>query len=151
MTLQFIVIGGVVFGAVIGYFKGFLKQVSSLLGLLVGYMIAVAFLSQSHGILVENGIVSEKSSHWISFIITILFVFLAVRFLSGLIEKGLKYIGLGFTNQIAGLFFGAVKYFLIIMIVFSFFEILGFISEKNCSDNLLSCISLFKTLLLTYI
>jgi membrane protein required for colicin V production len=147
---EYIVIGATVFGAVIGYFKGFLKQVSSLLGLLVGYVVAVVFLSPAHVLLIEKGIVSEKSSLWLSFFIIVLIVFLSVRFLSRLIESGLQYIGLGFTNRIAGMFSGAIKYFLFIMILFCFLEVLGIVSEKNSSPNLLNFISLFKILLFRY-
>jgi membrane protein required for colicin V production len=152
MTLpEYILIGVTVLGGIIGYFKGFLKQVSSLLGFVIGYVIAVAFLSPVHILLVEKGIVSEKSSLWLSFFIIVLFVFLSIKFLSRLIKNGLKYIGLGFTNQFAGVILGAAKYFLIIMLLFCFLEALGFISEKNSSAGFLRFISFFKILLFKYI
>ncbi len=148
---EYIIIGITLLGAVIGYNKGFLKQVSSLLGLVAGYLIATVFLSQAHRLLVEKGIVSSESSLWISFFLTILLVFLSVRFLSGFIEKVLKSIGLDFTNQFGGLLLGAFKCFLIIMVLFCFLQALGIISEKNSSSNLLGFISLFKTILFNFV
>ncbi len=148
---EYILTGSVIFGAVIGYNKGFLQQISSIIGLIAGYLITVMFLSQTHQFLIEKGILSANSSLWLSFFTTVLLVFLSVKFLSGSIEKILKGIGLNFTNRFAGLLLGAFKYFLIIMILFCFLETLGFISEKNSSSNLISFISLFKTVLFSFV
>lgn len=151
MNYEYILLGGTVIGAIIGYIKGFLKQISSIAGLTVGYLFSSLFLSQMHRILLQNKIISEETSTWVSYVCIFIILFISILFLSRIIEKILKKLGLGFTNQLAGMALGALKYFLLIMMIYCFLYYLNILTEENCSINLLNFVSLFKTVVFKYI
>lgn len=151
MNYEYILLGGTIIGAVIGYIKGFLKQISSIAGLTVGYLFSSLFLSQMHSILLQNKIITEETSTWVSYVSVFIILFISILFLSRIIEKILKKLGLGFTNQLAGMALGALKYFLLIMMIYCFLYYLNILTDKNCSINLLNFVSLFKTVVFKYI
>ncbi|MGM5629902.1 CvpA family protein [Apibacter raozihei] len=148
---EYILLGFTFLGVIFGYIRGFLKQISSLLGLILGYLIALFFLGKTQAFFIEYNLVSSQSSTWISFSLTLTLVFLSVKFISRMIEQALRAIGLDFTNKLAGMFLGGLKYFLVIMLVYCFLQSIGILSEKNCTQNLLDFISLFKTVIFLYI
>lgn len=151
MKYEYVLLGGIIIGAIIGYIKGFLKQISSIAGLTVGYFFSSLFLSQLHNLMVKNGIISKETSVWVSYICIFLILFICIIFLSRFIERILKKLGLGFTNQFAGMVLGGIKYFLIIMIFYCFLYFLNILNNKNCSINLLNFVSLFKAFIFKYI
>ncbi|MDR3272183.1 MAG: CvpA family protein [Flavobacteriaceae bacterium] len=140
---EYILLGFTALGAVLGYFKGFLKQISSLAGIVIGYLAARLFSLQMHDFLIEKHILSENYSDSLSFFLTIVLVIIAVKFLSAMTETLLKNIGLSFTNRFAGLLLGAVKYFFIVMFVMSFLYKLHVITHENSSQNAIDLIELF--------
>jgi len=142
---EYIILGFTILGAILGYLKGFLKQISSLAGIVIGYLTARLFSSQIHHFLVENHILSENLSNSLSFFLTIALAIIAMKFLSALIENLLKSIGLNFTNRFAGLIFGAVKYFFIVMFVMSFLYKLHMITPENSTQNAIDLIGLFSS------
>lgn len=144
MTFEYILLGGTLVGAIMGYMKGFLKQISSLIGLLLGYGVAALFSMQTHDFFVEKGILSPTSSLWLSFILTVGLVLLSVVFLSKLIERLLKNLGLGFTNKIAGVLLGAFKYAGIIFFIEVLLFKIGFINAQNVSENMLDMLNLLS-------
>jgi membrane protein required for colicin V production len=151
MKYEYVLLGGIIIGAIIGYIKGFLKQISSIAGLTVGYFFSSLFLSQLHNLMVKNGIISKETSVWVSYICIFLILFICIIFLSRFIERILKKLGLGFTNQFAGMVLGGIKYFLIIMIFYCFLYFLNILNNKNSSINLLNFVSLFKAFIFKYI
>ncbi|CVK16811.1 membrane protein required for colicin V production [Apibacter mensalis] len=151
MIYEYILLGGTIMGAIVGYIKGFLKQISSIAGLTVGYFFSSLFLPQLHELLLRNRIISKETSVWVSFFCIFLILFISILFLSRFIERILKKLGLGFTNQFAGMVLGALKYFLIIMILYCLFYFLNIITEENCSINLLNFVSLFKAVIFKYV
>lgn len=151
MIYEYILLGGTIMGAIVGYIKGFLKQISSIAGLTVGYFFSSLFLPQLHELLLRNRIISKETSVWVSFFCIFLILFISILFLSRFIERILKKLGLGFTNQFAGMVLGALKYFLIIMILYCLFYFLNIITEENCSTNLLNFVFLFKAVIFKYV
>jgi len=141
---EYIIWGFTILGAILGYLKGFLRQVSSLAGIVIGYLAARLFSSQMHHFFVEKHILSENSSNSFSFFLTIVLAIIAVKLLSALIGNLLKSIGLNFINRFAGLVFGAVKYFFIVMFVMSFLYKLHVITPENSSKNAIDLIGLFS-------
>lgn len=151
MIYEYILLGGTFLGALMGYIKGFLKQISSLIGLLLGIGIAILFSSQAHDFFVDKGILSPSSSLWLSFILTVGIVLFVVLFLTKLIKNLLKKLGLDFTNKIAGMLLGALKYFIIIMIPYCFLESIQVITKDNSTSNLLVTIKIFKDIVFKHL
>lgn len=151
MQYDYILLGGTVIGAFFGYFKGFLKQISSFLGLAFGYAFSSLFISEFNDLLLRYGLISKETSLWVSYICIFLIIFGSTIILSKLMETFLKKLDFDFTNKIAGIIVGAIKYFFIIMIVYCFLHYLNFINKENSSQNLIYFISFFKTVILNII
>lgn len=151
MQYDYILLGGTVIGAFFGYFKGFLKQISSFLGLALGYAFSSLFISEFNDLLLRYGLISKETSLWVSYICIFLIIFVSTIILSKVMGTILKKLGLDFTNKIAGIIVGAIKYFFIIMIVYCFLHFLNFINKENCSQNLIDFITFFKTVILNII
>lgn len=100
-----------------GYSQGFIKQLSKLLSGLIAYILAKVFHLPIHNFLIKNQWINENTSTIISYIFIILFFFICVKFLSGILENFLKVIGLNFTNEIAGSILGLFKAVFILSLV----------------------------------
>ncbi|TWP27584.1 CvpA family protein [Apibacter muscae] len=148
---ELVFIGFVIFGGILGYSKGLLRQISTLAGLFLGYFAAGLFLSPVHKYLVEKKILSSDFSTTLTFILLILVIYLSVKFLSKGIENMLKAIGLNFTNRIAGFLLGGFKFLLIGLFVSYLLIMVGIISEKNTSQNFMDGVGLFRSILWSYL
>lgn len=100
-----------------GYTQGFIKQLSKLLAGFIAYFLSKIFHLPIHKFLTENQWINENTSTLISYILIILFFFICIKFLTGLLETFLKTIGLNFTNEIAGSVLGLFKAVFILSLI----------------------------------
>ena len=108
-TLDIIILVVLGAGAIVGFSKGFLKQLTSLLGLVAGLLIAKAlyatvaervFLPLTDSLTVAQGI---------AFVVIWLAVPLAFLLLASLLTKAMEAVSLGWVNRLLGAALGALK------------------------------------------
>lgn len=100
-----------------GYKSGFVRQVASLAGLLLGIWGAIHFSGYTATFLTENLSVTTKYLPLISFAVTFVVILIAVHFLGELISKIFDMAMLGFANTILGVVFGVIKAVLILSVL----------------------------------
>lgn len=114
-------------GLVRGVLKGFFVEVASLISLILGVYVASHFSHYVGNYLVKYITLEEQYLKLISFAVTFILVVLGVALLGKFITKIADVASLGLLNRIAGGVFGALKYGLLVSVIFL---VLGKI-EKN--------------------
>lgn len=116
-TLDIIILVVLGAGAIVGFSKGFLKQLASLLGLVAGLLIAKAlyatvaervFLPLTDSLTVAQGI---------AFVVIWLAVPLAFLLLASLLTKAMEAVSLGWVNRLLGAVLGALKAVLLVSLL----------------------------------
>lgn len=116
-TLDIIILVVLGAGAIVGFSKGFLKQLASLLGLIAGLLIAKAlyatvaervFLPLTDSLTVAQGI---------AFVVIWLAVPLAFLLLASLLTKAMEAVSLGWVNRLLGAVLGALKAALLVSLL----------------------------------
>jgi membrane protein required for colicin V production len=111
-----------IWGAFMGFKKGLILELASIVALVLGIYGAVKFSDLTADYLNSY---FEISSNWIglvSFLVTFIGIVICVSLLGKVIDKMLKLVALGFINRLLGLIFGLVKYAIILSFVIFFFE-----------------------------
>lgn len=105
-----------ILGAVWGYYRGIISQLTSFAGIVVAIYCAVKY-SGAVAALINKHVDDEKGQHYISiaaFILVLVAVLLLIFFISRQVEKLTKALNIGFINHIAGGIFGFAKWAFII-------------------------------------
>lgn len=115
IDIVFLIIIGA--GAILGLFKGFIKQLATIAGLIVGLIAAKSlYLSLAEKIspMLDD---SMTVAQIISFVAIWIAVPLAFLLVATLLTKAMAAISLGWLNRLMGLLLGALKYLLLIGLV----------------------------------
>lgn len=102
------------YGAVTGFSNGLIKEITSLLSLIIGIYIAVNFSIFLDPYLSEIFDNYEQFKSLLAFAILFIFILLLIKLLGYLIDKLTKALALGFLSRILGGIFGMLKLALII-------------------------------------
>ena len=141
--IDWIIIGVVAVGTVLGFAKGALRQIATLVGLVAGLLLARAlYLTVGERMAVEFG-TSATVAQIIAFFLIWILVPIALLWVASLLTRVLEVVHLGILNRLAGAVLGGVKYALLASLVIQLIE---FIDPK---DQLLSQ-DLKKTSVLYY-
>lgn len=115
--IDIIIVVLVLAGIITGFRKGFIKQLATLTGLVVGLLAAKAL----YGVVGEKltGTITDDPSlaHLAAFILIWLVVPIAFTLVASVITKALEIISLGWLNRILGAALGAVKWTLFISLL----------------------------------
>ena len=109
--LDFVLLAIIVLTAVIGIFRGFVKQVIGLVAVVAGLILASLYYRQTAGIF-ETFIKNSLLSDFLGFLLIFVLVLIAGAILGHLITKAMKG-PLAFANRLFGAIFGFVKAVLI--------------------------------------
>ncbi len=109
-------------GAFIGFKKGLILELASLVGLILGIYGAIKFSDFTAQKLTEHVEVSTEWLGLISFLLTFILIVFAVFLMAKALDKALKIIALGLVNRLLGLLFGLLKYALIVSTLLYIFE-----------------------------
>ncbi len=140
-TLDFAIIGIIFIGAILGFTKGFIKQLSSIVGLIAGLLLARAlFASVGEKLAVELG-TSVSIGQTIAFFLIWLVVPLGISLLASMLSQAVEAIHLGFINRWLGAGLGVIKFALLTSMIVYFIE---YIDSK---DNLIQSTTKSKSLL----
>ncbi len=120
--IDIILIIPLLWGAVMGFKKGLVLELASLVGLFLGIYGAIKFSDFTAGKLVQFVDITQEWLGLISFLVTFVLIVFVVFLAARILNKALKLAALGFVNRVLGLLFGTLKFALIISIGLYFFE-----------------------------
>jgi membrane protein required for colicin V production len=118
-----------VYGLVKGFTNGLIKEITGLLGLLIGVYVAINFSSYLHPKFAEVLAGYEQFIPIISFATLFIVSVLMIKILGYIIDKLTKALALGFVSRILGAIFGFLK----IVVIFSF--LLAIVTDYGLIDN----------------
>ena len=122
-----------------GLFRGFVLELTTVIGLICGYIFAISYLSIATAFLAKY-LPSMPVSvlNIMSFLAIFVATNLFLRFIAGIITKTLSFAMLGWINKLLGGIFGVFKSVLIISIlilIINFFPFAGRILTSNTFHN----------------
>ena len=118
-TFDMIIVGISLVLGLKGLFKGFIKEVFGLVGI-IGAIFVASRMSDTVGQIIKPilGIESEATVSLIGFIVTLIGFWLIIYLLGSILSKVTEMSGLGAVNRVLGFIFGTGKIFLIISVIF---------------------------------
>ena len=126
--IDFIIVILVVLSVISGFSNGLVKEVASLIGLILGIWGAIKFSNFTAAKLYEWFNMSGDYVGIIAFVITFCAIVICIHFIGVLADKVVDAVQLGFLNRLLGMAFGAVKNILILSVIFS---VLNAIDERR--------------------
>ena len=111
-----------IFAGFRGYQKGFVSQLASLAGLLLGIWGAIKFSDFTANLIKEHLHVTTEYLPLIAFAITFFVIVIGVHFLGKIVEGIFDLAFLGFANSILGVIFGVLKTAFILSIILVIIE-----------------------------
>lgn len=136
--LDFIILVLFVWGAISGLLKGFIKQLATLLGIIVGLLAAKAL----YVMVAEEYLSKITDSATVAQILAFVLIWIGVPFLFALfatiLTRAMEAISLGWLNRLLGAGLGALKFLLVGSLLVSVFEFIDSdnrIVEKNIKDE----------------
>ncbi len=119
-------------GALLGLYKGFIKQLAALTGLIIGLLLAKALyvpLAEKMNTFLGQSLTVAQI---IAFILIWLAVPLAFTLIGALLSKLMEAVSLGFINRLLGMGLGILKYVLIVSLAINLLE---FFDSSNVLIN----------------
>lgn len=125
--LDVILIVVIAFSSVYGLFKGLVKEVISLLAVVIGLIGASRFYEGASPLLKSLGL-GEQAARILSFFILFIVIFIALILIGKLIHKLIHAIFLGWLNRLGGIGFGFIRGIIVSGIIIMILTII--LSEK---------------------
>lgn len=116
--IDLIIVVLLILALVTGFINGFVKEVASLAGLILGIWGAIKFSSFTATKLYDWFDMSGQFVGIIAFMITFGIIVVIIHFIGILADKIIDAVALGFLNRILGIFFGLFKTVLILSVIF---------------------------------
>ncbi len=116
--IDLIIVVLLILALVTGFINGFVKEVASLAGLILGIWGAIKFSSFTAAKLYDWFDMTGQYVGIIAFIITFGIIVVIIHFIGILADKLVDAVSLGFLNRILGIVFGLFKTVLILSVVF---------------------------------
>ncbi|MFT7085998.1 MAG: membrane protein required for colicin V production [Vicingaceae bacterium] len=139
--IDIILIIPLLWGAIMGFKKGLVLELASLVGLVLGIYGAIKFSDYTAEKLIQYVDITQEWLGLISFLVTFVLIVFAVFLAARLLNKALKLVALGFVNRVLGLLFGSLKFAIIISTVLYFFENMNkkfdFVSTDYAEESIL--------------
>jgi membrane protein required for colicin V production len=117
--IDFIIIILLVFGLARGFINGFIKELASLLALILGIWGAIKFSAFTAARLYDYFDMTGQYVGIIAFLVTFVIIVIVIHFIGLLVDKFVDKISLGVLNSILGLVFGVFKTALILSVIFT--------------------------------
>jgi membrane protein required for colicin V production len=131
----------IVWGAIIGFKKGLIIEVFSLVALIGGIYCAMEFSFMLIPTMNEYVSWSDSVIQGVAFLMTFVIVVLAVRLLARGIQAIAKMAALGMANRVLGGLFGGLKFMTIVAVLLYFTQMINekyhFIKPKTVESSLL--------------
>lgn len=139
--IDIIILLFLLFGAYRGFSKGFIFEVATLVGLVLGIYIAIKYSSYTEGILTDFLNITSRYISYIALAVTFIIVAVLVYIIGKLLTKLIDVISLGLVNKVLGAVLGMAKYFVMVCILLMITDALNekfqFLSEETQQKSLL--------------
>jgi membrane protein required for colicin V production len=132
-TIDVVILIFILFFTIRGLFRGFILELSTLIGLVIGYLAGITYLGFLSGLMqsiMPDAPVSVLNI--ISFSVIFIVINILLKIAANLVTKTLKFAMLGWLNRLLGAVFGLTKSILILSIL------VFLISLIPWSENLLT-------------
>jgi len=106
-----------IFAGFHGYQKGFVNQLASLIGLLLGIWGAIKFSDFTANLLSEHLHLTTQYLPLIAFAITFGIIVIVVHFIGSIVDSIFEMAFLGFANSVLGVVFGVLKTAFILSVI----------------------------------
>ena len=116
-TIDIIILIALGAGVIIGFMKGFIRQLASILGLIVGLLAAKALYTSLAVKLCPTVIDSMTVAQILAFVIIWIAVPLIFTLVASVLTKAMEAVSLGWLNRLLGAGLGALKYLLLVSLV----------------------------------
>jgi len=123
-TLDLLIIIPITLGFVFGLFKGLIKELTSLVAIVLGIYGAKLLAPSVSGILIHTFHFSTKTALPVSYLLLFLAIALGLLFIANMLDKVFESLALGGLNKFLGGLFGALKYALIVSVLLNVFDAL---------------------------
>ena len=120
-----------------GWRAGFLKEIVSTVGILVGLFIAATCYSFLGEYLAVSGSESNMMTSIVAFFLLWIIVPIALGLVANMLTKALKGMELGIPNSILGMLISVAKFLLLLSCVFNAMDALGIMNEERTKNSLL--------------
>jgi membrane protein required for colicin V production len=120
--LDIVFIIPIVWLAYIGFKKGLIVELSTLVALILGVFVSLHFSDITAELLTDLFDLKTKYLKLISFILTFILVVIAVNLIGKLIERFINMVSLSFLNKSAGGVFGVLKAVVFLSLIVFFIE-----------------------------
>lgn len=118
-----------------GWRAGFIKEVISTVGFLVGLLVAATCYSQFSQYLAVNGRESNMMTSIIAFFLLWIVVPILLGFAANVLTKALKGMKLGIPNSILGAAVSVLKFFILISCVLNVMQTLHILNEEKTETS----------------
>lgn len=122
--IDLIIMLPITIGLVMGLFKGFIKELISLVAIILGIWGARKFEPHMTNLLISLFDFQPATAQPIAYLILFIIIAIGLLILAHLLDKFLSAIALGGINKLLGGIFGAIKYALIVSVLLSVFNAL---------------------------
>jgi membrane protein required for colicin V production len=137
--IDFVIIILLVFGLARGFINGFIKELASLLALILGIWGAIKFSAFTAEKLYDYFDMAGQYVGIISFLITFIIIVVVIHFIGMIVDKFVEKISLGVLNSLLGLVFGVFKTALILSVIFTVLNAIDakhhFLPKKRIEDS----------------
>jgi membrane protein required for colicin V production len=121
-VLDLVILGLIAFFVVKGFFRGFFREISSLVGIVLGFLIGNRYHHQMASVL-KPYIPFEKSLPLISFLALFILVFILFNLYGAFLHRVFKTLFIGWLDRGLGIAFALIKgifvsYLLIVLLIF---------------------------------
>ena len=141
--IDFILAIPLLWGAIIGFKKGLILELATIVALILGILGAIKFSDLTADYLNQTFEIDVNWIGLISFLVTFVGIVIAVSLLGRILDKALKLAALGIVNRLLGLVFGLLKYTLLVSVGLFFFDNVN--KKINLTDSDLAEVSFLYT------
>jgi membrane protein required for colicin V production len=138
--LDMILLLPIALGFVIGFFKGLIREITSLAAIVLGIYGARLLAPMVSGLLVSVFHLSEKTALPMSYLVLFVGIAIALLLLAKSLEKIFDSMSLGGLNKLFGGVFGALKYALIVSVLLIVFNAIdsrfSIVSTENKNNSI---------------
>lgn len=117
--VDYFILGIIAFSIIISFFRGFLREAVSLVVWLVGILVALKFANFVSD-LIKTWIASSTLRYIVAFVALFLIIFIIGMFINIILHAFVKRTGLGVTDRMLGVAFGAARGLLIVTVLLMF-------------------------------
>ena len=135
--IDFVILLLVIWALYKGWRQGFLKEIISMVGFVVGLFVAAGLYSSFGEYLSPHIGASPTVANILAFLVLWIVVPIVLGLVANLLTKALKGMKIGLPNSILGAAVSLIKYLILMSCVFNVMSFLGIVSQAKAEESFL--------------